>query len=250
MITSTTAQGTLLLLLLQFLSVSSKCRVVVKIHCTCRIALYLPHCLNAGMIVKKYACIVFMPINAILFSMFIVCCPPSPPPPPNYRNPTAPKGKSFSDIPCLGAFGGPVDPNVALGGFSRKLDILDTISEYFTHTRSYTLSPIITSEEPSGSPDYQTAEALIISFIVKNHVNKSANKMAETWEKAFLDYLKDYNSSNINITYSAEVSEECIGKHFAQMAILRVFLLLSIVASASTIAHPLSQKMPFWRSKV
>ena len=59
--------------------------------------------------------------------------------------------------------------------------------------------------EPSGSPDYQTAEALIITFIVNNHLDESANKMAETWEKAFLEYLDNYNSSIINITYSAEV---------------------------------------------
>lgn len=60
--------------------------------------------------------------------------------------------------------------------------------------------------EPSGSPDYQSATSLIITFIVNNHLNKSANKMAETWEKAFLNYLKDYTGTYINITYSAEVS--------------------------------------------
>ena len=65
------------------------------------------------------------------------------------------------------------------------------------------LSPLVV--EPSGSPDYQTAEALIITFIVNNHLDESANKMAETWEKAFLEYLDNYNSSIINITYSAEV---------------------------------------------
>ena len=63
--------------------------------------------------------------------------------------------------------------------------------------------------EPSGSPDYQTAEALIITFIVNNHLDESANKMAETWEKAFLEHLDHYNSSKINITYSAEVQYSC-----------------------------------------
>ena len=63
--------------------------------------------------------------------------------------------------------------------------------------------------EPSGSPDYQTAEALIITFIVNNHLDESANQMAETWEKAFLEHLDHYNSSKINITYSAEVQYSC-----------------------------------------
>lgn len=41
---------------------------------------------------------------------------------PPSRNPTDPKGKNFKVpyMPCLGDFGGFVDPNVALGGFGRK----------------------------------------------------------------------------------------------------------------------------------
>ena len=123
--------------------------------------------------------------------------------PPHNRNPTDPKGKTFPDIPCLGAFGGPVDPNVALGGFSRKSAIDDPPLKD-CNDKSLSLSlPLVV--EPSGSPDYQTAEALIITFIVNNHLDESANKMAETWEKAFLKYLDNYNSTKINITYSAEV---------------------------------------------
>ena len=126
--------------------------------------------------------------------------------PPHYRNPTDPKGKTFPDIPCLGAFGGPVDPNVALGGFGRKSAIGDPPPKVLMISISLSLSLSLSlTVEPSGSPDYQTAEALIITFIVNNHLDESANKMAETWEKAFLDYLKNYNSTKINITYSAEV---------------------------------------------
>ena len=121
-------------------------------------------------------------------------------------NPTNPNGSAnaFPDMPCLGAFGGPIDPNVALGGFGRKSVIDDPYFE-----RSVMINYYIylshTVEPNSSSPDYQTADALIITFIVNNHLDESANKMAETWEKAFLEYLDDYNSSKINITYSAEV---------------------------------------------
>jgi Niemann-Pick C1 protein len=127
--------------------------------------------------------------------MILLFCSSSP----LCRNPTDPKGKIFPDIPCLGAFGGPVDPNVALGGFSRK-SAIDNFSEICNDNLSHSLVV-----EPSGSPDYQTAEALIITFVVNNHLDEGANKMAETWEKAFLEYLDNYNSSKINITYSAEV---------------------------------------------
>ena len=66
-------------------------------------------------------------------------------------------------------------------------------------------SSLCPDEPNSTTPDYQTAEALIISFTVNNHLDEDKNKMAETWEKAFLEHLKNYNSSLINITYSAEV---------------------------------------------
>ena len=129
--------------------------------------------------------------------LFLVC-------PSHCRNPTDPKGKTFPDIPCLGAFGGPVDPNVALGGFSCKSATYDPPLKD-SNDKSLSPSPPPLVVEPSGSPDYQTAEALIITFVVNNHLDESANKMAETWEKAFLEYLDNYNSTKINITYSAEV---------------------------------------------
>ena len=50
---------------------------------------------------------------------------------------------------------------------------------------------------------------LIITFVVNNHVKDSDNKMAMTWEKAFLDYLSHFKkrAKYVDIVYSAEVSE-------------------------------------------
>jgi Niemann-Pick C1 protein len=95
------------------------------------------------------------------------------------RNPTATIDNNFGQspkgqFPCLGAYGGPVDPNVALGGFQDH--------------------------------DYDTASALLITFVVKNHVNEEKNRYAEVWEKAFLNYLKNYKGENINIAFSAQRS--------------------------------------------
>lgn len=78
--------------------------------------------------------------------------------------------------PCLGAYGGPVNPNIALGGFN-------------------------------GSA-YQNASTLIITFVVNNHKDKSKLGKAMTWEKAFLEYMKHYvrdrKNSNLTISFSAE----------------------------------------------
>ena len=53
--------------------------------------------------------------------------------------------------------------------------------------------------------NYDTATALLITFVVNNHVDDSDNEDAELWEKEFLRTLKDYKSDNLTISYSAEV---------------------------------------------
>lgn len=60
----------------------------------------------------------------------------------------------------------------------------------------------------NGEYNYDTSTALLVTFIVNNHVDKDANKMAETWEKAYLDYLHQYKkeAKHIDITFTAEVS--------------------------------------------
>ena len=67
------------------------------------------------------------------------------------------------------------------------------------------LEPLLLTVDSDGSPDYETATALIVTFTVNNHLNETDNRMAETWEKEFLKRLRNYNGSYINITYSAEV---------------------------------------------
>lgn len=75
-------------------------------------------------------------------------------------------------VPCLGAYGGPINPNIALGGFS-------------------------------GSA-YENASTMIITFVVNNHQDKSKLGKAMAWEKAFLEYMKEYvkDSANANLTIS------------------------------------------------
>ncbi len=58
--------------------------------------------------------------------------------------------------------------------------------------------------------NFQNATTLIITFIVNNHVNESQNAMAEAWEKAYLDYLKNYKGEYFNISFLAEVRLFCV----------------------------------------
>ena len=82
------------------------------------------------------------------------------------------------DLPCLGAYGGPVPPNVALGGYNGTA--------------------------------YQNATTLIITYVVNNYEDKSKLKKALAWEKAFIEFMEEYvrnpNNSDLTISFTAERS--------------------------------------------
>ena len=73
-------------------------------------------------------------------------------------------------VPCLGAYGKPVDPDTSLAGFTGQA--------------------------------YNNATTMIITFVVNNYQEES--KMAEVmaWEKSFVEYMKVYtkDSSHANLT--------------------------------------------------
>lgn len=73
-------------------------------------------------------------------------------------------------LPCMSKFGAPVPPELVLGGFD--------------------------------GDNYEQAQALILTFVVKNHDNEEDNKKAEAWEKEFINYLKKWqkNGSRLNLT--------------------------------------------------
>ncbi|CAI8031991.1 NPC intracellular cholesterol transporter 1 [Geodia barretti] len=85
------------------------------------------------------------------------------------------------NIPCVGEYGGDIDPKVALGGFP---------------------------ESESGY-NYDLATLLVVTFVVNNHVRDEDNKKAMAWEQAMLDYLHDYKKHHtkyIDIEYMTERS--------------------------------------------
>ena len=53
--------------------------------------------------------------------------------------------------------------------------------------------------------EYDMATTMLITFIVNNHVNETDNARAEVWERAFVDYLKNYPSVYFNFSFSSEV---------------------------------------------
>ncbi|XP_055844518.1 NPC intracellular cholesterol transporter 1 homolog 1b [Episyrphus balteatus] len=81
---------------------------------------------------------------------------------------------------CLAPYGGPIEPNVAVGGIPKP--------------------------GPGESEDYRLGTGLVITFLVKNYVDKEATKPAAEWEKKFIDFMKNYTNDKMDIAFSAERS--------------------------------------------
>ena len=85
-----------------------------------------------------------------------------------FGSPTSENENQLKEL-CLGAYGGPVNPKIVLGGFH------------------------------NGA--YENVAALIITFIVNNFKEKSKLSKAMAWEKHFLDLM---HNDNLITSYSAE----------------------------------------------
>ncbi|XP_028284138.1 NPC intracellular cholesterol transporter 1 [Parambassis ranga] len=79
--------------------------------------------------------------------------------------------------PCLGTYGGPVFPWLALGGYD--------------------------------GTNYNNATALVITFPINNYLNDSVRLgKAQAWEKEFIQFMKNFKNPNLTIAFNAERSVE------------------------------------------
>lgn len=83
---------------------------------------------------------------------------------------------------CLGLYGGPIEPAIAVGGMP--------------------------TPEPGQNQDYKLATGIVLTFLLNNNANKSELGPSLEWEKLFVDYLADFKSPNMEIAYMAERSIE------------------------------------------
>lgn len=59
--------------------------------------------------------------------------------------------------------------------------------------------------DSEGNPNYDSATAMLVTFLLNNHLDDADNNMAMAWEQAFLDIVQNFTSNFISISYSAEV---------------------------------------------
>ncbi|XP_055840064.1 NPC intracellular cholesterol transporter 1 isoform X2 [Episyrphus balteatus] len=89
---------------------------------------------------------------------------------------------------CLAQYGGPIDPAIALGGFLKE------------------------GEQFSESTKYETADAMILTFLVNNHHNKDKIQPALEWEEKYVKLMQNYTkynmSKHMDIAFTSERSIE------------------------------------------
>ncbi|KRT84012.1 Hedgehog receptor, partial [Oryctes borbonicus] len=89
---------------------------------------------------------------------------------------------------CLAKYQGPVDPAIAMGGF---------------------LKP---GQSLADNPQFNEATAIIITFLVNNHHNKTMLGPAMEWEKKYVEFMKNWTKTKkpgfMDIAYTSERSIE------------------------------------------
>ncbi|XP_044315818.1 NPC intracellular cholesterol transporter 1 isoform X1 [Drosophila rhopaloa] len=133
---------------------------------------------------------------------------------------------------CLAPYGGPVDPAIAFGGFLPSGDQL------------------------TGSTKYELANALILTFLVKNHHNRTDLQNALTWEKEFVEFMSNYTKNNksahMDIAFTSERSIEDELNRESQSDVLTILVsyLIMFMYIAISLGHVKEFKRVFIDSKI
>ncbi|XP_015795085.1 NPC intracellular cholesterol transporter 1-like isoform X2 [Tetranychus urticae] len=132
---------------------------------------------------------------------------------------------------CLGEYGGPALPKVALAGFN------------------------LADSQKDAAAAYTQATSLVITILVNNHADKSQNKKAEAWEKVFLDYLNAFNHTrfpNLDITYFSErsVQDEINRQSLGDISTITVSYLVMFAYVSLTLGRIPSKSQFFVHSKI
>lgn len=56
------------------------------------------------------------------------------------------------------------------------------------------------------TPQYGNATALVITYIINNHKDPKKNEPAMAWEKNVIEFLKNFSSPNMTVSFSTERS--------------------------------------------
>ncbi|XP_032685045.1 NPC intracellular cholesterol transporter 1 isoform X2 [Odontomachus brunneus] len=119
---------------------------------------------------------------------------------------------------CLGLYGGPVEPAIAVGGF-------------------------LTPGQDLHNPPYEKATAIIITILVNNYHNKAKLLPAMEWEESFINFMKNWTATKkpayMDVAFTSERSIEDELNRESQSDVLTI--LVSYVIMFAYIAISLGQ---------
>ncbi|XP_017858960.1 PREDICTED: Niemann-Pick C1 protein [Drosophila arizonae] len=133
---------------------------------------------------------------------------------------------------CLASYGGPVDPAIALGGFLKH------------------------GEQLTGSTKYEQANALILSFLVRNHHDKGKLVQTLDWEKTFVEfminYIKNNKSKSMDIAFTSErsIEDELNRESQSDVMTILVSYIIMFIYIAISLGHVQELKRSLIDSKI
>ncbi|XP_052898706.1 NPC intracellular cholesterol transporter 1 isoform X3 [Anopheles moucheti] len=134
----------------------------------------------------------------------------------NYYNPS-----------CLAPYGGPIDPAIALGGIPQP-------------------------KSPEEKPSYSEANAVILTFLVRNYHDKNKLQSALAWETEYVAFMKNWTRENMSIAFTSErsIEDELARESQSDVSTILVSYIIMFAYIAISLGHVNQLKRALIDSKV
>ncbi|XP_049279815.1 NPC intracellular cholesterol transporter 1 isoform X3 [Anopheles funestus] len=128
---------------------------------------------------------------------------------------------------CLAPYGGPIDPAIALGGIPQPK----------------------TAEE---KPSYTEANAVILTFLVRNYHDKNKLQSALAWETEYVAFMKNWTRENMSIAFTSErsIEDELARESQSDVSTILVSYIIMFAYIAISLGHVNQLKRALIDSKV
>uniref|UniRef100_A0A182W717 SSD domain-containing protein n=1 Tax=Anopheles minimus TaxID=112268 RepID=A0A182W717_9DIPT len=128
---------------------------------------------------------------------------------------------------CLAPYGGPIDPAIALGGIPQP-------------------------KTPEEKPSYTEANAVILTFLVRNYHDKNKLQSALAWETEYVAFMKNWTRENMSIAFTSErsIEDELARESQSDVSTILVSYIIMFAYIAISLGHVNQLKRALIDSKV
>ncbi|XP_050076475.1 NPC intracellular cholesterol transporter 1 isoform X2 [Anopheles maculipalpis] len=128
---------------------------------------------------------------------------------------------------CLAPYGGPIDPAIALGGIPQP-------------------------KSPEEKASYTEANAVILTFLVRNYHDKNKLQSALAWETKYVSFMKNWTRENMSIAFTSErsIEDELARESQSDVSTILVSYIIMFAYIAISLGHVNQWKRALIDSKV